>query len=59
MEDYSVQRTKKFRLDWFKGFADLDQVADAVKKIDVSALTDVEREALAAYKAAVSRNTHP
>lgn len=57
--DYSVQRTKKFRLDWFKDFADLDQVADAVKKIDVSALTDVEREALAAYKAAVSRNTHP
>lgn len=31
--DYSVQRTKKFRLDWFKDFADLDQVADAVKRL--------------------------
>lgn len=47
--DHVTQSTKSFDLAWFKDFADLNQVKVAVGRLNVSALTETETEALAAY----------
>jgi predicted KAP-like P-loop ATPase len=51
---YSVQKTKVFYTEWFKDFADLDQVNKALERIDISLLPQAEKDALLAYNEAVS-----
>lgn len=47
---------KKFNFTWFEDFADINQVNEAVEKIDESRLTIDEREVLAAYRQQVDQN---